>query len=187
MCLHSKNHICTLLDGICPSVKVLMQTPMSIHIHAPMMGFPHSETNLRSSADGMCPHSEDRFCKLINGMCPRVEALTQTCLQAFLDCPMRVETLRCGIFPHLESRSTTGISPLRTFDLPRWEVPPLRRSSLYTPWQDVPPRGGVNAEMPMGLSRSSYGSRNPLLWDFPHSESPTLLQEFPSQSPRLFF
>ena len=35
-----------------------------------------------------------------------------------------------------------------------------------------------NTDMHMGFSLSSYGSRNPPLWDFPHLESPTLRQRF---------
>ena len=80
-------------------MEMLMQTLTSIHTHAPMMGFPHSKANLRSSAYGMRLHSEDRVCMILDEMCPRVKALIQTCLRAFLDCHLGIETLRCEIFP----------------------------------------------------------------------------------------
>jgi len=53
---------------------------------------------------------------------------------------------------------------------------PHSEKCLYVPLLRFLPLGDGNANMP--TSQSSCGSRNPPLWNFSHSESPTLLQEF---------
>ena len=40
-----------------------------------------------------------------------------------------------------------------------------------------------NADMPTGFFRSFYRSRNPPLWDFPHSEPPPYDRDFPLSEP----
>jgi len=60
-------------------------------------------------------------------------------------------------------------------------LPPLGRSCLYTVRQDVLPHESVNTDVPMGISRQSYGNQNPPLRDFPCSDTALCWRDFPSQ------
>ena len=55
--------------------------------------------------------------------------------------------------------------------------PPLREMAIV-PLMGFLPLGDVNADIPRAFSQSYYGSQNPLMWDFPYSEFPTLLLGF---------
>jgi len=68
-CRYSEDRVCTLLEGMCPHVKVLMQTPMSIHICATIMGFPSLDGELAIFRWWDFPYLEDRVCAFLDGIC----------------------------------------------------------------------------------------------------------------------
>ena len=59
------------------------------------------------------------------------------------------------------------------------DVSPLGESCSYTPKWDVPQHASVNADWPMGFSRSSCRNRDPLWRDLPRSEIGLCYRNFP--------
>ena len=106
-----------------------------------------------SSTDGISPTRRIVFVNSVDGISSTQKVSMQTCLRVFLGHPMRAETSVMGFFP-------------------------LRGSCMCTPLMGFPAHESVNTDLPRRFSRSSYESQNPMLWDFPHLESSTLLQGF---------
>ena len=65
---------------------------------------------------------------------------------------------------------------------PLWDFS-YSNDRICTSADGISPLESVNADLPMGFSRSSYKSQNPPFWDYPHSESPLCCKDFSLSEP----